>query len=779
MPKAWTDDAPEPMALQEHAHLRDPLSYRIKKAFLGKPLNRHTLSHQRLSKVFALGILSSDCISSSAYGSEQILLALLPAFGLAAFNILMPMTVVVLVVLVIVTFSYREVVQIYTKSGGAYVVSRDNLGPIFSQIAAVALMLDYTVTVAIQSSAGIDAILSTFTSLQPYKVVMTLAVIAILTFGNLRGVKEAGAAFALPTYFFIISLVVMFATGAYRLARGTLPKYDPATLHGSVAIGHAQGLLSFAAIFILLRAFANGGSSLTGLEAISDGVSLFRSPEGVNARKTLVAMSAILGSLVFGVSYFAHRTFATPYNSGSPTVISQIVKATMGSATFGTIWFYVVQAATMLILITGANTAFSGFPYLVNFVANDGFLPRQLTKRGHRLAFSNGIIVLATGAIALVLITSGSVNRLVAFYALGVFTGFSLVGFGMASRARKNRDKGWRYRAGINLVSGVVSAFIIVIFAVVKFTEGAWVILAITPVLVFTLHRFNRQYRNEQQALRIDRADSRASTISRHDVTILVDSVDIATIGAVRYARSLNPRSVEAVHFVIDDQRAEEIKKGWLENPACADVPLEMIDCPDRRLANAAVDYAVRMTAAPDVELTLLLPRRSYSGALGRILHDRTAEVISAPISQLPRVVATIIPFDVDRIISGHTVLRHENHPVDSAPKKPQTRRVADEPVVPAETSHYAENVLPISSATWRHRAHIRGHVTAIRNAAANSTAHVEIEVWDETGGISLQFIGRREVTGLEVGSTICAEGMVGETDGSLVILNPSYEIII
>ena len=779
MPKAWTDDAPEPMALQEHAHLRDPLSYRIKKAFLGKPLNRHTLSHQRLSKVFALGILSSDCISSSAYGSEQILLALLPAFGLAAFGILMPMTVVVLIVLVIVTFSYREVVQLYTKSGGAYVVSRDNLGPIFSQIAAVALMLDYTVTVAIQSSAGIDAILSTFNSLQPYKVVMTLAVIAILTFGNLRGVKEAGAAFALPTYFFIFSLVVMFGTGAYRLANGTLPKYDPTTLHGAVAIGHAQGLLSFAAIFILLRAFANGGSSLTGLEAISDGVSLFRSPEGINARKTLVAMSAILGSLVFGVSYFAHRTFATPYESGSPTVISQIVKATMGSATFGTVWFYVVQAATMLILITGANTAFSGFPYLVNFVANDGFLPRQLTKRGHRLAFSNGIIVLATGAVALVLITSGSVNHLVAFYALGVFTGFSLVGFGMASRARKNRDKGWRYRAGINLLSGVVSAFIIVIFAVVKFTEGAWIILAITPVLVFTLHRFNRQYRNEQQALRIDRADSRASTISRHDVTILVDSVDIATIGAVRYARSLNPRSVEAVHFVIDDQRADAIKKAWLENPACADVPLEMIDCPDRRLANAAVDYAVRMTASADVELTLLLPRRSYSGALGRILHDRTAEVISAPISQLPRVVATIIPFDVDRIISGHSVLQHENHSVDSAPKKSQTRRVADEPATPAETSHYAEDVLPISSATWRHRAHIRGNVTAIRNAAANSTAHVEIEVWDETGGITLQFIGRREVTGLEVGSTICAEGMVGESDGSLVILNPSYEIII
>jgi amino acid transporter len=783
VPKAWTDDAPKPQVLQEHAHLRDPLSYKIKKALLGSPLNRHSLSHQRLSKTFALGVLASDCISSSAYGSEQILLALLPAFGLAAFNILMPMTIIVLVVLVIVTFSYREVLQIYTKSGGAYVVARDNLGPLFSQIAAVALMLDYTVTVAIQSSAGIDAIDSTFTSLQPYKVVMTLGVIALLTFGNLRGVKEAGAAFALPTYFFVFSLVVMFGTGIYRIARGTLPKYDPSTLHGAVAIGHAQGLLSFAAIFILLRAFANGGSSLTGLEAISNGVSLFRAPEGVNARKILIAMSAILGTLVFGVSYFAHRTYSTPFISGSPTVISQVVKATMGTATFGTIWFYVVQAATMLILITGANTAFSGFPYLVNFVATDGFLPRQLSKRGHRLAFSNGIIVLATGAVALVLITAGSVNRLVAFYALGVFTGFALVGFGMASKARKARDKGWIYRTGINLISGIVSTTIIVIFAVVKFTEGAWVILTITPVLVFLLIRLNRRYRLEQSALRVDTGASRAVTISRHEVTVLVDTVDIATVGAVRYARSLNPRSLNAVHFVIDDQHADEVKRAWMENPAVADVSLEMIDCPDRRLANAAVDYAIRATVEKDVELTLLLPRRTYSGFVGRLLHDRTAEAISAPISQLPRVVATIIPFDVDRIISGQGIYKKDELPLpgqsEKVEPKPQTRRVEDEVVAQDETSHYAEDVQPISSATWRHRAHVRGHVTSIRSSAANASPHVEVEIWDESGGIALEFIGRREVTGLEIGSTVCAEGMVGENEGSLVILNPSYEIII
>lgn len=783
MAKSWSDNAPAPHALQDHAHLKDSLSYRIKKRFLGEPLNRHSLSHQRLSKKFALGILSSDCISSSAYGSEQILLALLPAFGLAAFNILMPMTAVVLAVLVIVTISYREVVQVYTKSGGAYVVSRDNLGPIFSQLAAVALMIDYIVTVAIQSSAGIDAIISTFNGLHSYKLWMTLGVIALLTFGNLRGVKEAGAAFALPTYLFVLSLVTVFGMGIYRMVNGTLPKFDPTAMHGAVAIGEAKGLLNFAAIFILLRAFANGGSSLTGLEAISDGVSLFRAPEGVNARKTLVIMSGILGTLVFGISYFAHRTWATPFETGTPTVISQIAKATLGTGTLGNIGFYFVQAATMLILITGANTAFSGFPYLVNFVANDGFLPRQLSKRGHRLAFSNGIIVLALGAVSLVLITGGSVNHLVAFYALGVFTGFALVGFGMGKRALNNKGSGWVYKVAVNWLSGTVSTAIIIIFAVVKFTEGAWVILVITPILVIALIRLNRQYRLEQAALKIGKSSSRATSISRHDVAVLVDAVDIATIGSVRYARSLKPRDLTAVHFVIDDVRAEEIKEAWAANPGLSDVPIEFIDCPDRRIANAAVDYAIRATAAEDVELTMLLPRRSYSRFLGRLLHDQTAEEIARPISQLSRVVATIVPFDVEKIITGETQLVHpesfDTEPVQQV-KQPQTIRLNE--VIANESDekvHYAKEIIPINTVTWRKRAHVRGTVTSIRNAPSGGSPRVEIEVWDETGGISLQFLGRRQVVGLEVGSTICAEGMVGEEDGALTIFNPSYELLI
>ena len=321
MAKSWTDDAPQPVALTDHAHVKDPISYKIKRFFLGNALNRHTLSHQRLGKRYALGILSSDCISSSAYGSEQILIALLPAFGLAAFAILMPMTAVVLAILILITLSYRNVIDVYTKTGGAYIVSRDNFGPVVAQIAAVALMLDYIVTLAIQTAAGVAAIISTFPSLEPYKMPMIFAVIAFLTYGNLRGVKEAGKAFAFPTYFFVGCMFIVFGMGLYRLANGTLPVLDT-NLPGAVPLGQEQGLLTFAAIFILLRAFANGGSSLTGLEAISDGVALFKTPEHVNAKRTLVIMSTLLGILVLGVSYFAHHIYAMPYENGVPTVIS-------------------------------------------------------------------------------------------------------------------------------------------------------------------------------------------------------------------------------------------------------------------------------------------------------------------------------------------------------------------------------------------------------------------------------------------------------------------------
>jgi amino acid transporter len=774
MPKSWTDGAPEPVALQDHAHLKDSLSYKVKRRLLGGALNRHTLSHQRLSKRYGLGILSSDCISSSAYGSEQILIALIPAFGIAAFAMLMPMTAIVIAILIIVTLSYRNVIDVYTKTGGAYIVSRDNFGPVTAQVAGVALMLDYIVTLAIQSAAGVAAIISAFPELAPWKIPMILGIIGLLTYGNLRGVKEAGKAFALPTYLFVGSMFFVFIVGLIRYFSGTLPKLET-DLPGALPMGEPSGLLTFAAIFILLRAFANGGSSLTGLEAISDGVALFKTPEHVNARRTLVIMSCLLGTLVIGVSWFAHKIHAMPYESGTPTVISQIVKAAMGSGGFGTAMFIFVQFATMLILFAGANTTYSAFPLLVNFIATDGYLPRQLTKRGHRLAFSNGILLLAGGGIFLVLITAGSVEHLVAFYALGVFTGFALAGAGMTKHAYTHRLGAWKWKMVINGLSGGISFLVVIIFSVVKFNQGAWLVLITAPIMVFSFLRLRRQYTKEQNALNVKIEQERATSIARHDVTVLVDSVDIATVGAIRYARSLKPRELKAVHFVIDDLRADQIAKAWAKSEALDDVTLELIDCPDRRLANAAVDYAIKMTEKADVELTLLLPRRSYSRFLGRLLHDRTAEAIAAPISQLPRVVATIVPFDVERILSGAPIVidRKEKKLTTVAPVKPA-------PVVasPGPVSHYAEDMTPIGAVQWRKRAHVQGKVASIKTAPSGSAPVLEIEIWDESGGITLQFLGRREIAGLEVGTELRAEGMVGEENGSLKILNPSYELL-
>jgi len=612
-------------------------------------------------------------------------------------------------------------------------------------------------------------------------------IILFLTYGNLRGVKEAGKAFALPTYLFVGSMAIVISIGIYRQITGTLPVLD-VNQPGAVEIGQEQGLLTLAAIFILHRAFANGGSSLTGLEAISDGVALFKAPEHINARRTLVIMSTILGSLVLGVSYFAHKIYAMPYESGTPTVISQIAKTILGDGALGSAFFIVVQAATMLILFAGANTTYSAFPMVVNFVAQDGYLPNWLTKRGHKLNFSNGILVLTGAAMILVLVTGASVEHLVAYYALGVFTAFTLSGLGMAKHAKTHKQGSWKTKFVINGLSGGISLLVVLIFAVVKFNQGAWVVVLITPILVSVFLRLHKQYVKEKQALDITIQSSRATSITRHDVSVLVDNFDLATIGAIRYARSLNPRNLVAVHFVIDDRKAESLSKQWAKNEACSDVPLELIDCPDRRLPNAAVDYAIRTTTDSSVELTLLLPRRSYSKVLGWLLHDQTAEDIARPISQLERVVATIVPFDVEKIISGHASLIHPDQSKklekDLKVKEPVRAQSSFNPTINAQKnnepiSHYAKDVMPIGSITWRKRAHVQGVVNSIKSAPAGASPLVEVEVWDKTGGVTLQFLGRREISGLEVGAQLKAEGMVGENNGQLIILNPSYEIIL
>jgi hypothetical protein len=570
-------------------------------------------------------------------------------------------------------------------------------------------------------------------------------------------------------------MFVVFIFGIYRYFNDSLPVYSADT-EGLIPIGQAQGLLSVAAMLLILKAFANGSASLTGIEAISDSVPLFKSPEHVNAKKVLILMSMTLGTLILGIAWLAKETQAIPYADGTPTVISLVAKAALGDSLIGDILFVLTQLGTMLILFAGANTCFSAFPNMVNLVANDGFLPRRLTQRGHKLVFSNGVFFIAGVASILVIVTSASITILAAIYALAVFVGFALTGAGMTKKSFGSKAPNRVRKVILHATATGIALFTVIVLSLVKFSEGTWVVVVGTPLVVLLMLKFNNQYAREQEALAVKQHQERATSIARHDVTVLVDNVDIATVGAIRYARSLKPRNLSAVHFVIDDRRAEAIQRAWAASDALDDVTLELIDCHDRRLANSALDYAIRMTEKPDVELTLLLPRRSYSGFLGRLLHDQTAEEIAAPISQLPRVVATIVPFDVDRITSGKVLFTSEK--LTPAPVAPKAIK-KNPPVNLEPVGHYAENVTPIGDIEWRKRAQVQGRVTSIKTAPRGSAPTLEVEIWDETGGVSLQFLGRREIAGLEVGSQMRAEGMVGEDEGSMVILNPSYELLV
>ncbi len=639
----------------DRSDLAEGLGYSLKRRLLGRPLVNEQLGEQRLSKSLALGVLSPDGISSSAYGTEEILIELIKG-GLAAtaFVLILPLTGVVLFVMALVVLSYREVVTVYTRAGGSYVVARENFGPKVAQIAAVALLIDYVVTVAVQVAAGTAAVASALPAsvnqhIRPDELTaVSIVIVILMCYGNLRGIREAGRAFAVPTYLFTGVIILMIITGLIREAFGTLPLYHP-TAGVYTGTPSNEGLIAVAMIFVLLRAFANGGSSLTGIEAVSNAVSAFRPPEGLNARKVLVIEGVILGSLVAGISWLAHVTHATPYKSGVPTVLSQEAGLVFGQHTvWGRGIYILVQAATALILYTGGNTSFNGFPFLASFVAEDAFLPRWLTKRGHRLVFSNGIIVLAVLSCILLAVAGANVNNLVPLYAIGVFTAFTMAGFGMAKYHHTQKEAGWRHKLVINFSAGVTSLIVVLIFVVVKFTEGAWVVVVLFAIGVPALIRLNREYRAEARVL--ERIGSRPRppdppTYSRRTVFVLVDDLDLATVAALRYARSLRPTTLHAVHFVIDSTQADTLRRDWVR--ANTGITLDFIDCPDRRVARAAAELVSAEAELPGVGVTVILPRRSYSPLLGRLLHDRTADRIAGAVSRIPHAAATIVPFDV------------------------------------------------------------------------------------------------------------------------------------
>lgn len=773
------------------------LLYRVKVRLLGRPLTNEEAAHERLSNRLALGVLSSDCISSSAYGTEEILLVLLPLFGLWSYDILMPMTGVILVILLLVTLCYRQVVMLYTQAGGSYVVARENFGPMVAQVAAVALMLDYIVTVAVQSAAGTDAVISAFAGLEPYKLEITVGVVGILFYGNLRGIREAGRAFAFPTYFFFVAMVVVILSGVVRQATGQLPHFDPVTASHAYPVGDHGTLFSAGAVYVLLRAFANGGSSLTGLEAISNGVSAFRPPAGPNARKTLVVMSCMLGFCCLGIAWLAHLTHAVPYTDGNPTVISQVARAALGEGPLGTVGFFVVQAATCLILYTGANTPFNGFPFLANFVAADGFLPKWLTKRGHRLVFSNGIVLLGVVALALLIFTGAHVDKLVAFYAIGVFTGFTLAGFGMAKhflgsqgRAAGGRDRSRLVNGVLDLVVGGVAALVVLIFAVTKFSEGAWLVLVMFVVFVPVLLRLRARYVAEDRVLQALPGRLRAPRASRSTIVVMLDRLDLAAVRALSYAKTLRADELRAVHVVLDPKRARRLEVEWASG-ATGTVPLQLVDCPDRRIDRATVELVARIAEERSgAQVTVILPRRTY-GVLAQLLHDRTADRISGAVSEVPGVVATIVPFDVRHPLrrAHAAVAQGASQDASTAVALGATLRVTspgtERVVGPAAAArprctqpHALQGCMWIGDISHRQRVRIGGRVRSVSVAPIGGHASLVVEVLDATGGIWLVFYGRRAIAGLEPGARLIAEGAVGQLRGHLSIANPVYTLL-
>ncbi|HEX7522506.1 MAG TPA: APC family permease [Acidimicrobiia bacterium] len=645
-PRTTATPKPQPLPPPSATRLPERLGYRIKNKILGPPLETDQLDTERLGIPTAVAVFSSDCISSSAYATEEIIRVLFVAIGVAAFSLVLPLTVAMLVVLFFLIMSYRETIKEYPTAGGAYMVTRDNFGLLPAQVAGVSLLTDYILTVSVSVAAGTAALASAIPGAAPYAVEISLGFIAIIAFGNLKGVRESGLVFSIPTYFFMLIMGVMLIVGAYKAGFGHLAvqsTHKPGMIKKKP--GAADGLFMGATLYVLLHAFASGGAAVTGVEAISNGVTAFKKPEWKNARVALVIMGGTLATLFLGVSILSTKVHAVPYVDGTPTVISQVGKFVFGGGTVGNALFYGLQVGTMLILVLAANTSFADFPRLASFHAGDNFMPKQLTKRGHRLVFSNGILFLAACSAVLVVVTDAKVDRLIPLYAIGVFTSFTMSQSGMAKHHITKKEPGWRKGLFINATGAVLSLIVDLIIAVTKFTHGAFIIIILVPIMVALLVRLNRQYESEASELESEaEAAITQPILRRHVVLVFVDSLDQSTARAIQYARTLVPDELRAVHIAVDRQHAERLAEEW-RRLGLSRVPLELVDCPTRRVARSALEAIAAEVADGNTEVTVLLPSRVRRRFWHRLLHDRTADEIARAAANLPHANVTMVPF--------------------------------------------------------------------------------------------------------------------------------------
>jgi amino acid transporter len=603
----------------------------IKRLILGRPIPTHLAHHERLSRVTGLAVLSSDALSSVAYATEEILRVLVIG-GLGALSFGTPIAMLIATLLAIVAFSYRQTIHAYPNGGGAYIVSKDNLGVNAALVAAAALLIDYTLTVAVSIAAGVAAVTSAFPSLHVNRVELSLAFLLILAVGNLRGIRESGRIFSVPTYFFIVMILVLEVVGIWRYAAGSIHPIqtaNPLPL-GSSTIG----------LFALLTAFSNGCTAMTGVEAVSNGVPAFRPPEAKHAAQTLITMAGLAIAMFVGITLLANAYHVVP--SETETVISQIARGTFAGRGF---LYLCVQAATMLILVLAANTAYSDFPRLSSIVARDGFLPRQFSNQGDRLAFSNGIFALSFFAGLLLIVFGGDTHALIPLYMIGVFISFTLSQFGMVLHWRRLREPGWVASACINGVGAIATAVVLCIVAVTKVFEGAWIIILLIPILVLVFKATYAHYRHVADQLSLQ--DWHGESRQHSTLLVPIGGVHRAVLQAVAYARSLSD-DVRALYVDTDPVGTERVREAW--GKWGAGTQLVILPSPYRSLMEPLLEYIDQLQAAnPKDYVTVILPEFVPARWWQHLLHNQRALLIKGALLFRSRVVVTSVPFHLER----------------------------------------------------------------------------------------------------------------------------------
>jgi amino acid transporter len=600
----------------------------VKRLIVGAPIPSHLAHHERFSRVTGLAVLSSDPLSSVAYATEEILRVLMLG-GAAAMSLVTPIGSVIATMLAIVVFSYRQTIYAYPSGGGAYIVAKENLGRTPALVAAASLLIDYVLTVSVSIAAGVAAITSALPQWHLDPEILCLVFVVVLMFGNLRGIRESGRLFAGPTYVFIVSILAMIAVGAWRYFAGTLQPV-PAGEH---ALPTGTSLLP---VFMLLTAFSNGCTALTGVEAVSNGVPAFRPPESKNASQTLVAMAVMSIAMFIGITLLAHAYDIVP--TDSETVVSQIARATFG----GRGWpYYLVQASTMAILVLAANTAYADFPRLSSILARDRFLPRQFMNQGDRLAFSNGILILSGLASVLLVAFHGDTHSLIPLYMIGVFVSFTLSQAGMVLHWRTLRGPGWRTSAAISGFGAMVTGIVLVIVATTKAAEGAWIILVMIPVLVTIFEITKRHY--DHVALELSLSNWSPEAQGDHVVLVPIGGIQRAVVKALRYARTLGS-DVRAVYVEIDGAATESVRQMWPQWGQ--QVELVVLESPFRSLMEPLLEYIEAVQRKnPHGFVTVILPEFVPHRLWQHLLHNQHALLIKGALLFKRNIVVTSVPY--------------------------------------------------------------------------------------------------------------------------------------